>query len=163
VRVPAKAEYAIRALCELAAGGGERLVSAEEIADAQGISTYFLLGILADLRAAGLVESRRGREGGYRLARPAEEIPLAEVMRVVSGPLASVQGQLPQDVTYPPGPAEALREVWVAVRASLRAVLETVTVSDVVGGTLPTPVQELVADPDAWTARVYLGRDAPAP
>jgi Rrf2 family protein len=161
MRVPAKAEYAIRALCELAAGGGERLVSAEEIADAQGISTYFLLGILADLRAAGLVESRRGREGGYRLARPAREIPLAEVMRVVSGPLASVQGKLPQDVEYP-GPAAALREVWVAVRASLRAVLETVTVADLVADSLPAEVLALVADPDAWVARVYLGRNPAA-
>jgi Rrf2 family protein len=148
VRVSAKADYAIRAVVELAAAG-DGPVKAERIAQAQEIPLKFLENIMADLRQTGIVGSRRGAEGGYWLARPAEEINLAQVIRAVEGPLANVRGQRSESVEYH-GSAERLREVWVAVRASLRNVLETVTVADVAAGELPASVEALAADPDAW-------------
>jgi Rrf2 family protein len=149
VRVSAKADYALRACIELAAAAGEGHVKGERIAQAQEIPLKFLENILGDLRQGGLVRSQRGAEGGYWLARPADEITLAEVIRAVEGPLANVRGVRPDLVTYQ-GPAEPLRDVWIAVRASLRSVLETVTLADVAGGELPPAVRELVADPEAW-------------
>jgi Rrf2 family protein len=122
---------------------------AERIAQAQEVPPKFLENILGDLRQGGLVRSQRGAEGGYWLARPASEITLADVIRAVEGPLANVRGVRPDSVTFP-GAAEPLREVWIAVRASLRAVLEAVTLADVAAGTLPAVVRGLVADPDAW-------------
>jgi Rrf2 family protein len=148
VRVSAKADYAIRAMVELAAVG-EGPVKAERIAQAQEIPLKFLENIMADLRQGGLVRSQRGAEGGYWLARPADEITLAQVMRVVEGPLANVRGRRSEEVEYR-GTAAPLREVWVAVRASLRAVLESVTLADVARGELPTAVAALTADDDAW-------------
>jgi Rrf2 family protein len=148
VRVSAKADYAIRAAVELAAAG-DGPVKGERVAQAQQIPPNFLENILADLRNAGLVASRRGAEGGYWLARPADEITLADVIRAVDGPLANVRGIRSEQVAYQ-GSAARLREVWVAVRASLRAVLEHVTLADVARGELPAPVEALVADPDAW-------------
>src|SRR5436309_972136 len=154
VRISAKTDYALRAAAELAvAQDGDGLVKAEQIATAQGIPLRFLENILGDLRNAGIVESRRGVEGGYLLARPAKEIALADVIRAVDGPLANVGGTRPDALTYE-GSAEPLRDVWVAVRAALRSVLETTTVADVANGQLPKAVQSLVADPDAWERRI---------
>ena len=148
MRVTARGDYAVRAAVELAAAGGAaRKVS--ELAAAQDIPPRFLENILLALRRAGLVQSRRGTDGGFRLSRPPEEITVASVLRAVDGPIANVQGVPPSQVTYT-GSATALRDVWVAVRASLRAVLEQVTLADIANGTLPPEVTELIADPDAW-------------
>jgi Rrf2 family protein len=148
VRVSAKADYAIRAAVELAAGG-EGPIKGERIAQAQDIPPNFLENILADLRNAGLVSTRRGVEGGYWLARPADEISLADVIRAVDGPLANVRGVRSEQIVYA-GNAERLRDVWVAVRASLRSVLEHVTLGDLARGELPPEIEALAADPDAW-------------
>jgi Rrf2 family protein len=136
-----------------AAAGATRKVA--ELARAQDIPPRFLENILLALRRAGLVQSRRGAEGGFRLARAAEEITLADVLRAVEGPLANVQGVAPEAVVYA-GSAAALRDVWVAVRASLRVVLEQVTLADVASGTLPAEVSALIADREAW--RVHAPR-----
>jgi len=149
MRVSAKADYALRAVIELAVIGGESPVKGERIAQAQEIPLKFLENILGDLRHAGIVRSQRGVEGGYWLARPAEEITVAEVVRAVEGPIANVRGVGPEQVEYA-GSAERLREVWIAVRANLRAVLEEVTIADLARGELPVSVEELAADPDAW-------------
>ena len=151
MRVSAKADYALRAVLELAAAG-EGPVKGERIAQAQNIPLKFLENILLELRHAGLVRSQRGAEGGYWLAKPADEITLAEVIRSVEGPIANVRGEGPQDVEYF-GSAEKLQEVWIAVRANLRSVLEAVTVGDVARGELPKIVQKLARNPDAWEAR----------
>jgi Rrf2 family protein len=148
VRVSAKADYALRATIELAAAG-EGPVKGERIAQAQEIPLKFLENILGDLRHAGIVRSQRGAEGGYWLARPPDEITVADVVRAVDGPIANVRGLGPESVEYA-GSAERLREVWVAVRANLRAVLEQVTLADLARGELPEPVQELARNPDAW-------------
>jgi Rrf2 family protein len=148
MRVSAKADYAIRAVVELAAAGPGP-VKGERIAQAQSIPPNFLENILADLRNAGLVVSKRGADGGYWLARAADEITLADVIRAVDGPLANVRGLRSEQVSYE-GSAERLRDVWVAVRASLRAVLEQVTVGELARGELPASVEALAADPDAW-------------
>jgi len=151
LRVSAKADYAVRAAVELAVAG-EGAVKGERIAQAQDIPLKFLENILLELRHAGLVRSQRGADGGYWLARPPEEITLAEVIRSVEGPIANVRGVGPQDVEYV-GSAEKLRDVWIAVRANLRSVLEEVTLADIAHGKLPKTVQKLTRDPDAWTAR----------
>lgn len=148
MQISAKADYAIRALAELAAQGGGP-VKGERLASAQEIPAKFLENILAELRHAGLVASQRGAEGGYWLAAPAEEIKLADVIRAVDGPLANVRGQRPDVLAYS-GAAKRLSEVWIAVRASLRAVLEAVTLADLVEGSLPESVQQLTAEPGAW-------------
>jgi len=149
VRVSAKADYAVRAMVELAAAADEGPVKADRIAQAQEIPPKFLENIMSDLRNGGLVRSQRGVEGGYWLARPAAEINLAQVIRAVEGPLANVRGARPEAVSYS-GSAESLREVWIAVRANLRRVLEAVTIADVASGNLPAGVEALTADPDAW-------------
>jgi Rrf2 family protein len=149
MRVSAKADYALRAVIELAVIGAESPVKGERIAQAQEIPLKFLENILGDLRHAGIVRSQRGVEGGYWLARPAEEITVAEVVRSVEGPIANVRGVGPEQVEYA-GSAERLREVWIAVRANLRAVLEEVTIADLARGELPVSIEELAADPDAW-------------
>jgi Rrf2 family protein len=148
VRVSAKADYAIRAMVELAAHEGGPL-KAERIAQAQEIPLKFLENIMTDLRQGGLIRSQRGAEGGYWLARPAEQITLAQVIRAVEGPLANVRGRRSEEVEFG-GSAVPLREVWVAVRASLRSVLESVTLADVARGELPDAVVRLTADDDAW-------------
>jgi Rrf2 family protein len=151
VRTTAKADYAVRAAVELAAAG-QGPVKAERIADAQGIPVNFLENILAELKRAGIVESRRGAAGGYLLARPADEISLADVIRGVEGPLANVRGMSPEALEYE-GSSARLREVWVALRASVRAVLERVSLADVARGELPQHVAELTRDPEAWSRR----------
>jgi Rrf2 family protein len=150
MHVTARGDYAVRAAVELAAANGETL-RVSDIAAAQEIPARFLENILLALRRSGLVQSRRGADGGFRLARPAESITLANVLRAVEGPLANVQGVPPDQVEYE-GSAIPLRDVWVAVRASLRVVLERVTLADVVSGSLPADLTELIANPEAWQA-----------
>ena len=144
MRISAKVDYAVRAMVQLAAAPVESPVKAEDIANAQDIPLKFLLGILNDLKRAYLVRSQRGAEGGYSLMRPADEITLADVIRVIDGPLANVHDQSLSDLRYA-GPAKPLREVWMAVRASLRSVLETTTLADLVAGSLPDTVRELAS------------------
>jgi Rrf2 family protein len=149
MRISAKTDYAVRAAAELAAAGRDRPIKADQISRAQRIPLRFLLNILSELKRARIVQSHRGAEGGYQLARPPEEITLAEIIRAVEGPLANVHESRPEELEYP-GPARELREVWVAVRANLRAVLEQVTVGDLASGTLPQAVKDLSSDPEAW-------------
>jgi Rrf2 family protein len=151
VHISAKVDYACRALCALAAADGQAL-TADELAGEQDLPVRFLRGILNELRRVGIVSSQRGNEGGYRLARPPTEVTLGEVLRRLEGPLAEVRNERPEDASYR-GAAEHLQEVWVAVRAALRAVLDEVTVADVVNGELPEHVVELLDAPDAWRAR----------
>jgi Rrf2 family protein len=148
VYISAKVDYAVRALCTLADADG-RAVTAEALAKSQNLPAKFLESILNDMRRAGLLLSQRGAEGGYRLSRPAESITVAEVIRPLDGPLAEVRGLRPEATEYE-GSAEHLQDVWVAVRASLRAVLEHVSIADIVSGELPRSVQKLTTDPDAW-------------
>ena len=149
MRISAKADYAIRAMTELAAEAATgKPVKGDRIAAAQEIPLKFLENILVELRHAGLVASQRGAEGGYWLARPAAEITLADVIRAVEGPLASVRGMRPGTIVYQ-GSAQPLADVWIAVRAALRSVLEGVTLADLAGGTLPPHVVELAASPSA--------------
>ena len=152
MRVSAKTDYALRAAVELAAAPEGVPVKGEKLSTSQSIPLRFLENILLQLRHAGIVESRRGAEGGYRLARPAAEITLADVIRAIDGPLAGVSGQRPETLDFK-GRSEPLRDVWVAVRANLRAVLETVTLADLITGELPDPVAQLIADPDVWHVR----------
>ena len=149
MRVSAKADYAVRAALELAAATDARPLKREQISPAQNIPSKFLETIMLELKHAGIVKSTRGAEGGYALARPAEDISVADVIRAVDGPLANVRGERVETVEYI-GAAEALRDVWVAVRASLRRVLESTSLQDVVEGDLPSAVRELTADPEAW-------------
>jgi Rrf2 family protein len=149
MRVSAKADYAVRAAVELAAAESPP-VKGEAISQAQEIPLKFLENILSELRHAGIVRSQRGTEGGYWLARPADEITLADVIRAVEGPLASVRGSSPETLRYG-GTAEPLGKLWVAVRANLRAVLESVTLADVASGELPGLIEELTTDPAVWT------------
>ncbi|MGH3031435.1 MAG: RrF2 family transcriptional regulator [Gaiellaceae bacterium] len=151
MRISAKVDYALRAALELASAG-EGPIKGERIAQAQGIPLKFLENILLELRHHGVVSSQRGAEGGYWLARPAEEITLAEIIRAVEGPLANIRGERPESVRYE-GAAERLQEVWIAVRANLRAVLESVTLADVATGELPDEIASLSADPEAWQPR----------
>ena len=148
MRVSAKVDYALRAALELAAAG-DGPVKGERIAQAQDIPLKFLENILLELRHAGLVQSQRGAEGGYWLARAPEEIKLADVIRVVEGPLANVRGARPESVEYA-GPAAKLRDVWIAMRANMRAVLEELTLADVASGELPAEIVAITADPEAW-------------
>ena len=152
MRISAKTDYALRAALGLARAGEEGPVKAERIAAEQDIPLRFLENILGELRHGGVVESRRGAEGGYMLARPAAEITLADVVRAVDGPLANVSGRRPDALEYPEG-AEVLRDVWVAVRAGLREVLEGTTLADLAAGDLPAAVAARVGDEDAWQPR----------
>jgi Rrf2 family protein len=149
MRLSAKADYALRASLELASAG-EGHVKAEALARAQAIPLRFLEQILLDLKHAGLVASQRGAEGGYWLAKPPIEISLADVIRAVEGPLANVRGVRPEELEYE-GAAISLRDVFVALRASIRAVLEDVSLAEVAAGELPDRVLELVRDPEAWS------------
>jgi Rrf2 family protein len=148
MQISARSDYAIRALAELAAAGAGP-VKSERLVQAQQIPARFLENILSELRHANLLLSQRGAEGGYWLARPANEITLADIIRAVDGPLANVRGQRPETVGYE-GSAARLSEVWIAVRASLRAVLENVTLADLVEGPLPASVVKLATQPESW-------------
>jgi Rrf2 family protein len=151
MRLNARVDYALRAVVELASAGAsaEAPVTAERLATAQQIPPKFLESILLQLRRSGVVHSQRGPDGGYWLARPGKEISLAEIIRVIDGPLANVRGQRPENLGYQ-GAAEALQEVWIALRATEREILELVTVADVASGKLPKRVRTLAADPTAW-------------
>jgi Rrf2 family protein len=155
MRVSARSDYALRAVAELAAGDG-RAMNRETIAIAQEIPADFLENILLELKHAGIVTSQRGPRGGSRLARPASEISLADVIRAVDGPLANVRGNRPEAVEYL-GAATHLREVWIAVRASLREILEEVSVQDLIDGNLPARVSNLTDDPRSWVSPSWGG------
>jgi Rrf2 family protein len=149
VHISAKVDYGVRALLELAASNEP--MTGEALAKKQGLPVKFLGVILNDLRRAGIVASQKGAVAGYRLARPASEVSLADVIRSLEGPLAEVRGLRPEEAVYD-GPAQHLREVWVALRSSLRSVLENVTLEDIVRGPLPEVVVRLTADSEAWRA-----------
>ena len=152
VHITGKVDHAVRTLLALAAADRTAAVKAETIAAAQHIPPKVLEGVLTELRRADMVTSRRGPDGGYRLARPADEIHIADVIRALEGPLASVRGQRPEDVRYP-GLAEPLQQVWIALRVNIRAVLENVSLADIAAGALPGFIAELTADPGAWVRR----------
>ena len=152
MRISAKADYAVRAAIFLASASTSSPLKAEAIARSQEIPLKFLLNILSDLKRGRIVTSHRGSQGGFQLARSASEISVADVIRAVEGPLASVHEILPENVSYPP-PSESLQQVWIAVRASLRSVLEAVTIADLASGSLPKSVVALNSSPEAWTVR----------
>jgi Rrf2 family protein len=148
MRISAKEDYAVRAALELAIAGGGPL-KREQISQAQEIPIAFLQNILMELRHAELVEAQRGRDGGFRLARPASQITVADIVRAVSGPLATVRGVRPTAVDYQQS-AEPLREVWVALRTNIRAILERVTLADLAANRLPPPVKRIAANQANW-------------
>jgi Rrf2 family protein len=152
MRVTAKADYAVRACLELAGASEQAPRKAEVVATAQGIPLSFLENILNQLKSAGVVRSQRGSEGGWWLARAGSEISLAEVIRAVEGPLASVRGERPESVRYD-GHAIALQDVWMALRANLRAVLDHVSVADVAAGKLPKEIVALAKSREARAKR----------
>ena len=151
MQVSARADYAMRAVAELARAAIEEEgpVKGERLSEEQGIPRKFMENILLDLKHSGIVRTQRGAAGGYWLAHPPAEVSLADIFRAVEGPLANVRGEFPETVEYK-GAAKPLREVWIAVRANLRAVLETVTLADLVEGSLPDSIVELTQDPKAW-------------
>lgn len=152
MQVSARVDYALRAMTELATASREEIPTSlrgAEISVSQRIPKKFMENILFDLRRAGLIKARRGVGGGYQLARSAEDITLADVIRAVEGPLANVRGEWPEDVEYS-GSAALLQSVWIAVRANLRAVLEAVTLDDLVCGKLPEKVAHLTRNDEAW-------------
>ncbi|MCX5015933.1 MULTISPECIES: Rrf2 family transcriptional regulator [unclassified Streptomyces] len=150
MRISARADYAVRAALQLAASQDDGPVKAEAIADAQDIPHKFLEGILNDMRRGGLVLSQRGGNGGYRLAKPAQSISIADVIRVVDGPLVSVRGVRPPDLSYT-GPAQSLLPLWIALRANVREILDGVSLADVASSDLPSDVSALADTPGAWT------------
>ena len=152
MHVTAKADYAVRAVIELASGSQDSPRKVDEVATAQRIPVSFLENILTQLRSAGLVRSQRGPEGGYWLAKPAAEVNLAQVIRAVEGPLVGIRGLRPEEVSYE-GSAESLQQVWLALRANLRKVLEHVTIADVASGKLPKDIVALTKQEEAWTTR----------
>ena len=153
MRLSARADYALRAAIELAASGGEGHVTAEQLARAQQIPAKFLEAILTQLRRAGLVRSQRGPDGGFWLARPADDIALADIIRAIDGPLLGVRGERPENLGYI-GAAEPLQTVWIALRANERAILEETTLAHLVANDLPDSVKQLANLPGSWEARV---------
>jgi Rrf2 family protein len=152
MHVTAKADYAVRAIVELAGSSQQAPRKVDDVAQAQRIPVSFLENILTQLRSSGIVRSQRGPEGGYWLARPADELNLATVIRAVEGPLVGVRGQRPEEIEYV-GSAESLQQVWIALRANLRKVLEHVTIADVAAGNLPDDVMALTREEEAWQTR----------
>ncbi len=148
MHISAKADYAVRATVHLASVSSGP-TKTEAIAAAQGIPGKFLEAIMTSLKAAGVVRSQRGPSGGYWLSRPADAITVADVIRAVDGPLASVRGQPPEDVVYA-GSAVPLQAVWLAVRSALREVLEHVTLADLATADLPEAVRRRAAEPHVW-------------
>ena len=151
MRVTARADYAVRAAIELVGATAAEPRKADSIATAQGIPISFLENILNQLKSAGVVRSQRGPEGGWWLQRRPETLTLADVIRAVEGPLASVRGERPEHLAYA-GSAESLQDVWIALRANIRGVLESVTLADVARGKLPRRVVSLARPPTAWTS-----------
>jgi len=152
VRISAKVDYAVRAAVELASAKDDEPVKGDLIAEAQDIPLKFLENILGELKHHGIVSSRRGAHGGYWLAKPPEAIALADIVRAVEGPLASVRGQGAEDLKYQGG-AAPLQQVWIALRANIREVLETVTLADLGSGELPEPVRGIASQPEVWQTR----------
>ena len=152
MRITAKADYAVRAALELAASPEGEPVKGEKLAESQGIPLQFLEHILLELKHARLIRAKRGYKGGYWLDRPAEEISIADVIRAVEGPLANIHESAPEDLHYE-GPAERLRDVWVAVRANLRGILEEASLAEVSQGKLPWRIDAILNDPEAWIKR----------
>lgn len=155
MQVSAKVDYGVRAMLFLAEAhlaDAEKLVKGEAIASAQSIPVKFLEGILTELRHAGFILSQRGAVGGYRLSRSPEKISLAEIIRVLDGPLAAVRGLRPENVSYE-GSAEHLQDVWVGIRVALRGILENVSLADVVTGSFGSELSGLLLQPDAWVSR----------
>ncbi len=156
MRITAKVDYAVRAAAELAAHaaahGPRSPMKGEAIATAQGIPVRFLESILAELRRSGIVASQRGSDGGYWLARSADDVSVADVIRAVEGPLADVHGTPPEEVAYS-GPAAELQRVWIATRVALREVLEATSIASIASGSLPEAVGDLAARPDGWARR----------
>lgn len=152
MKITAKADYAVRAALELAAAPEGERVKGPRLAEAQDVPPQFLEQILHDLKKAGLVKTKRGARGGYILALPPEEINLADVIRAVEGPLADIHDLSPEETDYS-GAAARLSEVWIAVRASLRSVLEEVTLAELSAGRLPDSVVDLLDEPEAWQTR----------
>jgi Rrf2 family protein len=152
MHVTAKADYAVRAVVELAESSQSSPRKVDDVAQAQGIPVSFLENILTQLRSSGIVRSQRGPEGGYWLAQPAEQVSLAHIIRAVEGPLVGVRGQRPEEIEYV-GSAESLQSVWIALRANLRKVLESVTVADVSAGKLPKEILALTRQEEAWHTR----------
>ena len=148
MRISAREDYAVRAMVELALAD-EGWVKREHISRAQSIPIHFLQNILLDLKRGGLVQTHRGAEGGFRLARSAESITLADVIRVITGPLATIRGERPPELHYTESLA-TLQDVWIAVRANVRQILEGVTIADVAAGKLPKRVAAIVAKPNSW-------------
>ncbi len=146
MRISERVDIAVRAMAELAAADGTvAVVKADTIAQHQDVSLKYLLDILGELKRAELVRSKRGPEGGFTLSRPPAEISLADIFRAVDGPLADVHDQSLRSLSYPE-PASALPAVWMAIRASLRRVLETVSVADLIAGELPDDVVALAEE-----------------
>jgi Rrf2 family protein len=152
MHVTAKADYAVRAAVELVGSSQESPYKVDKVARAQSIPVSFLENILAQLRSSGIVRSQRGPEGGYWLARPPDEVSLAQVIRAVEGPLVGVRGLRPEEVSYD-GSAQSLQQVWLALRANLRKVLEHVTLEDVASGKLPSSIVALTRQEEAWQTR----------
>jgi Rrf2 family protein len=148
MRLSARVDYALRAMAELAAASAPRTV--EQLAAAQRIPSKYLENILGELRRGGLLRSQRGPDGGHRLARPTSEISIADVIRALDGELANVRGNRPEHLAYT-GAAAPLQQVWIALRASERVILEGVTLAHVVSGEMPEQVAALVANPAAWS------------
>lgn len=155
--ISAKVDYAARVLLRLAASTDGKPIGGETLATGEGLPVRFVENTLVELRRAGLVTSHRGVEAGYRLARPAREIAIADIIRALEGPLAEVHGLRPDQRSYE-GAAEHLQSVWVALRAAMRSVLEAVTLEHIVAGKLPSGVAKLVNDPDSWTPRPLRGQ-----
>jgi Rrf2 family protein len=152
VKVSVKTDYAVRAMIELAVGTEERPVPGEQIAGAQAIPLRFLDPILTELRFAGFVQRRPGEEGGYWLARPPDQVTLAEIVGELDGPLAGVRGEPPEQLSFR-GDAQPLREVWIALGASMREVLDSVTIADLVSGQLPERVRTIASSARRQTDR----------
>jgi Rrf2 family protein len=160
MRITAKVDYAVRAAAELAVHAAARAsepgapapMKGDAVAQAQGIPVRFLESILAELRRAGIVGSQRGSDGGYWLARPADTVSIADIIRAVEGPLADVHGTPPEEVEYG-GAAVELQRVWIATRVALREVLEATTLADLAAGSLPDAVRTRAARPDGWARR----------
>ena len=152
MRVSAKADYAVRATIELATQPPELPIKGDQIALAQDIPIRFLENILAELRQHDIVHSQRGANGGYWLARTPDDLTVADVIRAVEGPLASVRGERPDQLNYR-GAAKPLEDVFLALRANIRIVLESVTLADVVANDLPEPVRGLSQHPEATADR----------
>jgi Rrf2 family protein len=153
MRLSARVDYALRASAELAVSGNHP-VTAVQLAEAQQIPPKFLENILGQLRRSGLIRSQRGPDGGYWLARSAEQITMADIIRAIDGPLLGVRGERPEHVGYE-GAARSLQEVWIALRASERAILERVTLAHLAAGELPEEIRKLTDNPDAWESPAF--------